>query len=533
MTETRVMAVMEKETLHEAAREFYDAVARAFPVCCVSDEFYYFPQVLPARRDWSAWDDFSAERVEEMAGRVKGWEEMAGKEEESADRSALLHALGTLREQLTAVGPHRRQPTWHLTVAGAGFMEALESDDPRAWPERVSAFPAYLAGALRCLDAVPALFLELGVKMVPDLLGWMKALRLEGRDTGDAERALEAFAADLAGRNGAPSFLLPPDLPGRIVNEHLGWAGSVDDGLAEIGEEIRAMEEILEEETARLAPGKSWVEAARLIPFEKAAGGDILGLYRREVSRLESICRDAGLLPRHVPPDGLLRVEAVPSCLAAVRASDSYGAAPGHPARGGTFYVLREGRGGEGRSIEYRMTSAHETWPGHHLLDCSRWSLENPLRRPLERPLFYEGWACLAEELAFRAGAWQGGWDRFVLARRRLKRAARGLVDLGLQTGRMTLDEAAFCLENASFASGEARSAVPKYALRPGYQVCYTLGLRKFLALFDSFDGESGAFVDAVLAQGEIGFDDLGAALQEVRTKKGDSPPFTSSQGGP
>jgi len=523
---------MGKETLHETAREFYDAVSRAFPVCCVSDEFYYFPQVLPARRDWSAWDDFSAESVGELADRLKGWAAAAEKEESTADRSALLHALGTLREQLIDALPHRRQPTWHLTVAGAGLMEALESDDPRALPERLSAFPAFLARALRCLDEVPALFLALGVKMVPDLLAWMKALRLEGRDTGDAERALEAFAADLGGRNGAPSFLLPPDLPERVVSAHLGWAGSVVDGLAEIGEELREMEEILKEETARLAPGKSWVEAARGIPFEKAAGGDVLGLYRREVSRLEGICRDAGFLPRHIPPGGLLRVEAVPSFLAAVRASDSYGAAPGHPARGGTFYVLREGRGGEGRSVEYRMTSAHETWPGHHLLDYSRWSLGNPLRMPLERPLFYEGWACFAEELVFRSGAWQGEWDRFVLARRRLKRAARGLVDLGLQTGRMTLDKAAARLESASFSPGEALSAVPKYALRPGYQVCYTLGLRKFLALFDSFDGEPVAFVDAVLAEGEIGFDDLGAALQGVRAKKGDSPPSTLSQGG-
>jgi len=515
---------MGKEALHGMAEEFYDAMARAFPVCCVSDEFYYFPQVLPARRDWSVWDDFSAEHIGELAGRLEGWEERAEREEASTDRSALLHSLRTLREQFIGAGLHRLQPTWHLTVAGAGLMEAVESDDPRALPARISSLPAFLARALRCLEAVPALFLEQGVKMVPDLLGWMRALRREGKETEDAEMALVGFAAALRKKKAVSSFLLHPDLPERIVTAHLGWAGGIDGGLAEIREEIREMEEILEEETARLAPGKSWIRAARGIPREETEGGDILGLYRREVGRLEEVCRDAGLIPRHLPAGGLLRVEAVPSFLAAVRASDSYGAAPGYPARGGTFFVLRRGRGGKGRSVEYRMTSAHETWPGHHLLDYSRWSLENPLRRPLERPLFYEGWACFAEELVFRSGGWQGAWDRFVLARRRLKRAARGLVDLGLQTGRMTLDEAAASLESASFTSAEARSAVPKYALRPGYQVCYTLGLRRFLTLFDTFGGETGSFVSTVLAGGEVGFDDLGKALQRAGSREGDSP---------
>jgi uncharacterized protein (DUF885 family) len=160
------------------------------------------------------------------------------------------------------------------------------------------------------------------------------------------------------------------------------------------------------------------------------------------------------------------------------------------------------------------MTAAHEAWPGHHLLDSCRWGLPRPLRRPLEAPLFYEGWACLAEELMFRTGYFDGPWDRFLLAKRRAERAARGLVDLGLQGGRMTDEQAIDLLGRVGYHQETARSVVPKYLLRPGYQGCYTLGLKQGLNLLDRYGGDDvGAFSRALLQQGEIGFDRLEEVL--------------------
>jgi uncharacterized protein (DUF885 family) len=117
-----------------------------------------------------------------------------------------------------------------------------------------------------------------------------------------------------------------------------------------------------------------------------------------------------------------------------------------------------------------------------------------------------------------RTGYFSGPWDRFLLAGRRLRRAVRGKVDLGLQSGRLGLAEAAALLDKAGFDRSETLAAVRKYALRPGYQACYTVGLRRFLALLDSFAGkEIGPFVRSVLAQGEIGFSDLERVLHERR----------------
>jgi hypothetical protein len=57
---------------------------------------------------------------------------------------------------------------------------------------------------------------------------------------------------------------------------------------------------------------------------------------------------------------------------------------------------------------------------------------------------------------------------------------------------------------------------VPKYALRPGYQICYSLGLKKNLALLDRFGAtDPASFSRVLLRQGQIGFAELESALVE------------------
>ncbi len=122
-----------------------------------------------------------------------------------------------------------------------------------------------------------------------------------------------------------------------------------------------------------------------------------------------------------------------------------------------------------------------------------------------------------------RTGYFDGPWDRFLLAKRRAERAARGLIDLGLQSGRMTTVQAQALLLRVGYRPEVARSVVPKYLLRPGYQVCYTLGLKQGLDLLDRFgDHDVGLFARTILSQGEIGLSRLEkilpAALQRSQS---------------
>jgi hypothetical protein len=505
--------------LESITSKAYAFIADSFPVCTVSDEFYFFPQVVQQGYDWSAWDDFSSAKMTLVADRLLHFEQellhLSTTKlpcNELIDSSLLHRTLRTLREQLLEVAPQTSQPTFHLLVLAAGLAQALSTEEKQAWPDRVAGGSAFLRRAADCLEQVPELFMRLALEMLHDLQSWLHQLQAIGKDVGELPMALRRFQAELHQSKVITSYRMPEDLFEKVVSEHIGCGVNIDTAEAVMHDELQAMEELLIVEAASLAPGVSPVDAQRLVPVVDTVG-DLFTLYLDELSSLEAHCRKQRLVPDNYPYGAALEVAAIPHSLSAIRASDAYSASPGFPPRGGTFFVMEReglGAGAAGRSLEYRMTAAHEAWPGHHLLDTCRWNLGRPLRRPLEFPLFYEGWACLAEELMLRTGYFDGPWDRFLLAKRRAQRAARGLVDLGLQSGRMRIDQAVDALVSVGYCPETARTVLPKYLLRPGYQVCYTFGLTQGLELLDrSGKDDVSGFSRTVLMQGEIGFDQL------------------------
>ncbi|MFH1625968.1 MAG: DUF885 family protein [Pseudomonadota bacterium] len=111
-------------------------------------------------------------------------------------------------------------------------------------------------------------------------------------------------------------------------------------------------------------------------------------------------------------------------------------------------------------------------------------------------------------------GYFQAPTDSLLLARRHFWRAIRGKVDLEIQVGKMDLEAAASCFTLAGMNKHRALSAVRRYALKPGYQLCYTMGLRPFRRLYERFGGDRPRdFAVKVLALGQIGLDNLEEAL--------------------
>jgi uncharacterized protein (DUF885 family) len=218
-----------------------------------------------------------------------------------------------------------------------------------------------------------------------------------------------------------------------------------------------------------------------------------------------------------------VRVLPVPPFLSATRTASSYSIPPGSPPDGGVFYVINADRAAEsskGYQREYQILASHEAYPGHHLLDIHRWSLKSKVRRAVEQPVFYEGWACFAEEIMRETGYFKSTGDHLLMARRRLWRAVRGKVDLGLQTGRMPFAEAVRRLAETGIPTEDAKSAARKYPLNPGYQVCYTAGVHRFLDLYQNYgENDLPGFVRTVLGEGEIDFGDLEQVLAKDKQK--------------
>jgi uncharacterized protein (DUF885 family) len=80
-----------------------------------------------------------------------------------------------------------------------------------------------------------------------------------------------------------------------------------------------------------------------------------------------------------------------------------------------------------------------------------------------------------------------------------------------------TLDQAADYLMMQGMAPARAGALVRRYSLKPGYQLAYTIGRRRFRDLYIAYPQEKGpvSFARRVLASGEIGFDHLEQVLRQ------------------
>jgi len=515
--------------IESIAADLFSFLAGRFPVCCRSDEFVFFPQALPPDPDWSVWDDFSPESVQETILTLGFLKARVGKivsdseELERGDReTALLLAwvMDVLQEQLEDVRIHCSQPTFYLTQASVGLVQAIETGNPAFFSDRIRGLPEFLERSFSFLEGMPDVFLRRGVEMAEGLLKWISSFAPYGISQ-DVLASLDFCRKKLLMTSPTGDFRLKEDLLERIVHHHTGSRLTISECLRELEEEIECALAILREESRNSGLGEDWSTAWSRIPEDPVPGKDKRGLLAEEIARQRDHCRRIGILDPEQDGKATLSIEPLPPSLRAIRTSDSYCAHPGSPFPGGVFYIFEEGGIGRAGSFirqDYRVTSAHEVYPGHHLLDLCRWNGIRPARRPVEYPLFYEGWACFGEGMMLETGAFDRPWDRLIVARRRYVHAVRGQVDLLLHMGSLDFAGAARRFCELGFSPERAGDTAGKYALRPGYQLCYTIGRRRFQSFFDSRRGMgTGFFARAVLEEGEILFGGLERILESKK----------------
>ncbi len=509
----------------------FQVIAKNFSIAAASDEFYYFPQIQLRRSKGNVWDNYSSEAVAAVVKKLSAAERelgiLSGRKPDLGsldlgiriERSLLQKMTRTLIEQLTEVRAWESQPTFHLTIACIGMAQAMVSNDPAAKHDQARGLAAFLTRAAQTLKRVPVLYQDLGLEMIADTRNFLLFLYQQLPELKAALAALDRFEETLRKIPTRKNFLLPEELVKRIIRYHLNCGMELQELDDELDQEIHEMQAVIKNLTGDPSKDLSRTKIFNDIPRPEVGQDGLIGLYRQEVNRLARHCLDKGLVSAALYNSCPVRVEPVPAFLAVTRTASSYSIPPQHPPTGGVFYVINANEPGEHHKVyqrEFRILSGHETYPGHHLLDSSRWSLERPIRRAIEQPIFYEGWACFAEELLRLTGYLDGPGDPVLLARRRLWRAIRGKVDLGLQTGALDLPTAARYLTRTGVHMKDAMSTVRKYPLHPGYQLCYTIGLRRFLDLYQRYGQKNlQRFVELVLSQGEIDFQNLGLVLRQ------------------
>jgi uncharacterized protein (DUF885 family) len=523
----------------QLALRYFDDLAGRFPVMCASDEFHFLPRAQAAAIYYDRLDDLEECAIEECVGQLRSFKQelnflTAGEKdlEKLIDLDLLTANVAGILIELEQNKSWRHNPLLYLKIVFIGIDHALNKPvaDSRErihrTLRRISAVPRLLNQAMDNIDGVPETYHQAARAMLHDGKQYLEQAvngfckQYPGFFSKDFQKALTAlnnFDKYLDANPPVPDHRFAMPSLEASLKDHFLSVLSLDEVFQIAVDEWRENLKQLEKLQSKIDQRKSWQDLYHdFCPdIEKI---DTFALYRRETELLRLFFSSHGF--REEDLGASLEITATPYYLKSVRSAASFGAAFSSDAREKSFFYIttrfprRESSGHEDDLLrkrlhrEYKFLTAHETIPGHHLLDSIRRTLENPVRRQIESPLFYEGWAYYAESLLTEQGYVQNPMEYLVDYKRRLWRSARCQIDVGLHAGFLTLADSVELLTTAGFSREEAERQIYRFRLNPGYQLCYSLGRYEIMRLKKAYENQMGSeqFHAFLLEGGELPF---------------------------
>jgi uncharacterized protein (DUF885 family) len=278
-------------------------------------------------------------------------------------------------------------------------------------------------------------------------------------------------------------------------------------GLAEV--------ERIQRELARVAPQLGydgdprqllgWVRTSeRFRPFRSEA--QILDAYRALNDKVQA--KLPQLFGRS--PKAPLEVRPEPE-LTKASASDHYSVPAEDGSRSGIFWaVITDPAAYDATTMTALFL--HEGQPGHHFHMAMQLEMDLPTFRKRSWINAYgEGWALYAETLGDEMGLYGDPAARVGALRLEMLRAARLVVDTGIQAMGWSRERAlAYWIANVGSSEEQARSQIDRYLAWPAQALGYKLGALTIQELRERARRELGdrfdiaAFHDAVLAEGAL-----------------------------
>ena len=535
-------------SLSEISTRYLNYLAARFPVMCASDEFHFVPRAAEANRYYGRLEDFDAGALEECVAALSEFRDefesfhsvTEATLEEVIDLELLKASVSGVLQEFARTRSWRHNPLLYLKVAFIGLDHALTkpSESPQERLERsrsrLGAIPRLLRQGMENLGEVPQTYHLASLHMAEDCerflfeVGHVVSHREGGLIPGleKARFALRRFSDYLLSITPAADeeFRAPP--VEIILKDQFRSLKTLPEVFEIAGAEWRECLGQLKELGKQIDGRKSWQEIYHTYMPEEVGDLDTLSLYRQEMESLKGFFEGRGFGEMNTP--GLPEIRPTPTYLQSVRSSASFSAAFTKDDREkDLFYIstqLPERRSEESSELlrnrlhrEYRFLTAHETFPGHFLLDSTRRRLANPIRAQIESPLFYEGWAYYVESLLTEYGYVKNPVEYLVDWKRRLWRAARCRIDVGLNTGLLSMEGAMELLTEAGFSREEAKHQIDRFRLNPGYQLCYSLGRHEIVRLAKIYGERMGReqFHRNLLTGGEIPFHLVEKRLEE------------------
>ena len=524
------------------ADNYFDFLVGHFPVMCASDEFDFLPRAENAAKHYDKLEKFDSDAIEESIDKLKEYLkqfEAANAGDGDLDRFIDLkllqaNAAGILIELDTKRSWHYN-PLLYLKIGFIGLDHALNKPaaDPREIPERaltrLSAIPDLLKNGIDNIQSVPETYYQASLMMVGDCKQYLNELEKDlsqifvdhhGLAAGTLKNvvvSLEDFDLFLRSQSPEPDRRFAVSTLETSLKDHFLASHSPEDIFEIAREEWQKILGRLENLKSRIDPNKTWEQLYHAYTPSLIEETEILSLYKEEIHRLRAFFSQNGFSEELLSSP--IEIKYTPTYLKSVRSSASFAAAFSRdPLEKSYFYISTHFPQHNSQKTdqhlqrrlnrEYKMLTAHETIPGHHFLDSFRRRLSNPIRRQIESPLFYEGWASYAESMLIEYGYLNDPLESLVGLRRELWRSARCQIDVGFTIGELSEDEALDLLNTCGFASAEAKRQLDRFRLNPGYQLCYGYGSHEFKQLKKKYGhlSEGKDFYSFLLEGGELPF---------------------------
>jgi len=158
-------------------------------------------------------------------------------------------------------------------------------------------------------------------------------------------------------------------------------------------------------------------------------------------------------------------------------------------------------------------TFLHEAVPGHHYqISLQSENTQLPaFRRQLNFTVFVEGWALYVETLGKQLGCYGELAQQMGELNNDMQRALRLVIDVGIHTGKMNMQEAIdFMMSHESISEADAALSVERYMGFPGQALSYKTGQLEILRLKQLYEKQLGSkfniirFHHALITKGDM-----------------------------
>ena len=443
----------------------------------------------------------------------------------------LMRSAAVLQLEAFALRDWRlTDPTRFLPVHAIYQLTVRDVDDKeKAFRERLAAIPAHLRGARSWLEMepekIPSIWLESAVAEAEGGADFFRELKQHpeinryriSEELEQATHALDDFTAFLK-HDIAP--LAKGDFAcGRkyfdLILQERHFLNINADELYAFGEKLFASTAQSLLDVTQELQGDNDVDALmKKIQQQRPEKGKLLDEYRKQMQAAHQFVEANDIVS--LPGKDALKVNETPVFLQhQIPFAAYYEPSPTDVNQQGYYYVTpprTEEELGEHNYISIKHTCVHEAWPGHHLqfVKANIKPSSSTLPRLLNASAtLYEGWALYSEELMHELGFITEAESRFVLLKDRLWRALRIMIDVGIHTRALSLEDAAALMqEKLGFSQTQAMADLAWYTHAPGVPMGYATGWSLINSLKKQQQGKEKfnlkAFHDTLLSSGSI-----------------------------